>query len=474
MLYRRLAESLVAQLQQGVYQVNEKLPSVRAQAKRSQVSIATVNAAYGLLAQSGWIEAKPKSGYFVKRRQLPPVGRPRLVSVKSRPQSVSNQELAIQVQREMMVDKDRNFSCAIPDLSFAITAEVQKSFARLSRAPGRREMGYNLPEGLFELRQQVARRAIDAGMHISPAEVIVTMGAQNALSLALQAVLKRGDIIAVESPCYYGLSQVIEALGLKAIEIPSDHDTGVSLPALQLALRQWPVKAILSIATFSNPLGYSLPDAHKQAIVELAVKHDICVIEDDVYGELHFDGQRAKTFKTFDPDGRVIWCSSVSKTMDPQLRVGWLEAGRYYDAVLRHKYASCLATPGLPQAVTADIMSKGLFDRHLRQARSAYKERCARMHTYMHQYFPDETLASSPKGGLVIWFEMPAKVDMTELYYQCRAVGIRIAPGELFSNSGLYKNCFRLNFAHDWTVEREQSMRLIGEKLKAAVFAARH
>ena len=466
LLYAQLADNLIDHIQSGVYKIGEKMPSVRTLAKREQVSIATVNSAYAILEERGWVQAKPKSGYFVNRTTQTIIGLPSQIKVKTKPRAVTTKDLALEVQREATMTKGRNFSCAIPDLQLSITSVIQKTFTRLARMGSHMGEGYDSTEGSFELRQQIARRGIDAGVHVSPDALITTVGAQNAISLALRAITKPGDIIAVESPCYFGLLQMIEAFGLKAIEIPADSETGMSVEALKLALQQWPIKTILCISTFSNPLGCTIPDEHKKEIIDLVIEHDICLIEDDIYGELQFEGRRPKTFKAFDPDGRVLWCSSVSKTMDPQLRVGWIAPGRYYDEVLRQKYTSYLASPSLPQAVTADVMSKGLYDRHLRQARSLYKQRSEQLRDMARLYFPDETLASSPKGGLVTWFEMPKKVDATALYHQCREMDIRIAPGELFSVSGLYRNYFRLTFSNEWTSEREQALKTVGKHLK--------
>ncbi len=466
LLYAQLADNLIDHIQNGVYKVGEKMPSVRTLAKREQVSIATVNSAYAILEERGWVQAKPKSGYFVHRTSQSNIGLPSQITVKTRPRAVTTKDLALEVQREATMVKWRNFSCAIPDLQLSISSVIQKTFTRLARLGTHMGEGYDSTEGSFELRQQIARRGIDAGVHVSPDALITTVGAQNAISLALRAITKPGDIVAVESPCYFGLLQMIEAFGLKAIEIPADSETGMSVEALKLALQQWPIKTILCISTFSNPLGCTIPDDHKKEIIDLVVEHDICLIEDDIYGELQFEGRRPKTFKAFDPDGRVLWCSSVSKTMDPQLRVGWIAPGKYYDEVLRQKYTSYLASPSLSQAVTSDVMSKGLYDRHLRQARSLYKQRSEQLRDMARLYFPEETLASSPKGGLVTWFEMPKKVDATALYHQCRELDIRIAPGELFSVSGLYRNYFRLTFANEWSTEREQALKVVGHHLK--------
>lgn len=469
LLYAQLADQLISDIGEGVYRIGNRLPSVRALAKREQVSIATVNSAYAILEQRGWIEARPKSGYFVKRTRMDPIDLPNTSAMKPKPRPVTTSELAMEVQRGSSISAGSSFCAAIPDLDFPIANLVRRTFTRLSRHSASYGHGYDSPEGLFELRQQIARRAIDAGIHISPDALITTLGAQNSLALALRAITSPGDIVAVESPCYFGLLQMIESFGLKAIEIPADPKTGMSVDALTLALQRWPIKTILTISSFSNPLGCTIPSAHKKSIMALVQQYDISLIEDDIYGELQFEGHRPKTFKTFDVDGRVLWCSSVSKTIDPQLRVGWIAPGRFYRDVLQHKYVNSVASPTLPQWVTADIMAKGLYDRHLRHARAAYKQRAEHLMDLARQYFPDVMRASSPEGGLVTWFEMPRHIDATALYHVCRDKDIRIAPGELFSISGLYQHCFRLNYAKSWTPEREAAIAQIGHQLKAMI-----
>ncbi len=466
LLYVKLADQIIAHISEGVYKVGTRLPSVRALSKSHQVSIATVSSAYAILEDRGWAEARPKSGYFVKRSTIEPIDLPKTTRAKPKPRPVTSTELAMQVQSDAVRKEGISFSSAIPDLEFAISAEVRRTFTRLSRLPASFGNGYNASEGLFELRKQIARRAIDAGIHIAPDAIITTLGAQNSISHALRSMTKPGDIVAVESPCYFGLLQMIEAYGLKAIEIPADPADGMSIEALTLALQKWPVKVVLSIAAFSNPLGCVIPADNKRKILQLLAQHDLCLIEDDIYGELQFEGRRPKSFKAFDTDGRVIWCSSVSKTIDPHLRVGWIAPGKYYQAVLQQSFISSIAPPTLPQVVTADIMAKGLLDRHLRHARASYHQRYLRLMELAREHFPKEMRASSAKGGLVAWFEMPRSIDATALYHRCREEGIFIAPGELFSISGLYQHCFRMNFSSPWTPQREQAMATIGQYLK--------
>lgn len=466
LLYAQLAEQLIDQIRLGLYPAGERLPSVRKLAERERVSIATVNAAYGLLIDRGWAEARPKAGYFVKHhaeRCLKPL---QTLGRKPRPRAVTTSELAMEVQRGSSCAQGHSFCAAVPDLNFAIHKAIPKSFARLARCDYSHPTGYDEPEGWLELRRQIARRAVDAGLALSPDDIITTAGCQNAIALALRAITKPGDIVAVESPCYFGLMQMLESFELRVLEIPSDLQHGININALTEALEKWPVKVLLTIASFSNPLGCCIPDSHKAEIMALMQRHDVAVIEDDIYGELQFSGNRPKALKAFDSDGRVLWCASVSKTLDPQLRVGWIAPGRYFEAMLQQKYIYGISQPIMAQKVTADIMAQGLYDRHLRQAREAYRQRALRLADLMNDCFPDYTRASQPQGGLVTWVELPKGFNATQLYQRCLDEHIRIAPGELFSVSGQYQHCFRINFAKPWTAPREQSIARIGEHIK--------
>ncbi|TGN40154.1 aminotransferase-like domain-containing protein [Marinobacter confluentis] len=468
-LYAQLADSLSQQIREGLFRTGDKMPSVRHLARREAVSISTVTTAYSLLEQWGWVEARPKSGYFVARRQDDRLAMPRQVKMKPRPRAATTSELVMEVQRDSANQKGVSMSAAIPALDFPILGNVQRAFTRLSRTRKYLGVGYDAPEGLPEFRQQIARRAVDAGVHVSPDEIISTAGCQNAMALGLRVLTQPGDIIALESPCYYGLIQMAEAFGLKVIEIPAHHDTGISVEALKLALEKWPIKALVSVATFSNPLGSIIPDERKQELMELLEKYDVPMIEDDIYGELYFGDRRPKSVKAFDRDGRVLLCSSVSKTIDPQLRVGWIMPGRYLEKVTHQKFIQQVSGSTLPQMVTAEIMAQGAYDRHLRQARETYRMRSQQLVDLVSQHFPENTRLSRPKGGLVAWVELPDRVNTTELYHRGRSQNLTIAPGEIFSASGQYKCCFRINFAQGWSPERVAAVQTFGEWIRESL-----
>ncbi|SEA08580.1 transcriptional regulator, GntR family [Desulfuromusa kysingii] len=451
----------------GAITVGERMPSVRQLSKLENVSISTVTAAYHLLEEQGWIAVRPKSGYYVRRQVRDSLEVPSTSEIQSRPVLATTSQLVMDVQREISKPNAVSFSRAIPATDFPITRHLERTYTRLSRMRKHLGIGHTNPVGPYELRQQIAHHAVDAGVAISPASIVTTAGCLNAMGLCLQVLTQPGDVVAVESPCYYGILQLIEAYGLKAVEIPVHHQTGLSLGALKLAMEQWPIKVVLSVSSFSNPLGCSIPDERKKELVLLLEQYQVPLIEDDIYGDLYFGRRRTRAIKAFDTQGLVLLCSSLSKTIDPQLRVGWILSERYYQELLHRKFLNMLSTPILPQLVSAEILSQGIYERHLRHAREAYQYRYRHLVDLVSEHFPTTTKISRPQGGIVAWFELPKHVDATELYHYGRKHDVLIAPGEMFSLNKQYQHCFRLNYSARWTPEKEKAIEKLGQWVAA-------
>ncbi len=287
------------------------------------------------------------------------------------------------------------------------------------------------------------------------------------MTLCLRAVAKSGDIIALESPTFYGLLQVVESLGLKALEIPTHPQHGISLDALKLAIEQWPVKACAIVGNFNNPMGYCMPEGDKQALVKLLDRHHIPLIEDDVYGDLVFDHHRPAAAKSFDAGDNVLYCSSFSKTLSPGLRVGWVVPGKYQEQIEYLKYITSLATPTLPQLAISDFLQRGGYDRYLRQVRGQYARQVARITRAVSQHFPEGTRVTQPVGGFVIWVELPEGTDAMAIFHQALAKGISIAPGPIFSASQKYANFIRINCAQPWDERLEAAIIFLGKLAQA-------
>lgn len=463
-LYKRLSEDIADQIRQGIYTTGEKLPSVRMLAKQRHVSVSTVLMAYNTLEDWSLIEVRPKSGYYVKAQASHQLAPPKIVQSTPTPKRVSSSQMVMDVMRDSSDPRFISLGAAIPASDFAIINQLKKTFARIVRTETFLGIGYDSTKGSEPLRRQLARRAVDSGVYVSPEDIVITAGCQGAIGLCLRALTQPGDIVAVETPSYYGLLQLIESLGLKVIEIPSDPITGMSIEAFRLALEQWPIKVLLGVPNFSNPVGALMPDAHKQQLVNLLYEYDIPFIEDDIYGELSYSERRPKAVKAFDTRGQVLLCSSASKVLEPQLGLGWVMPGRYLDKIDYERFLSSSCHFRLPQLAVAEILSRGSFDRHLRIARESYQQRRDRLIDLVCRYFPDNTCLSKPQGGFVAWLELPNKVDATQLYLEAKSRGVIVAPGTIFSsNPDKYRHSIRLSYADEWSREREQAIKMLGE-----------
>jgi len=280
------------------------------------------------------------------------------------------------------------------------------------------------------LRHQIARRALAAGCRVSPSDVVITSGAQEAINLSLRAVARPGDVIAVESPTYFGILESAASLKLKVLEISTHPQGGMDLDELEQAIKKHSVKACVVMPNCHNPLGYVLPNSHKQALVELTARGNVAVIEDDLYGDLAFDDARPLTAKSFDRKGLVLLCSSASKALSPGYRIGWVFAGRFQAEVERLKLITSMAAPSLPQWVVAEFLSSGGYDRHPKRLRAALAGQVETLRQAAFQCFPKGTRISRPAGGHMLWIELPAKIDAMKLWRAALGEHITILAGD--------------------------------------------
>ena len=460
--YEQVAQALRQRIEHGIYRVGDRLPSIRALCREFTVSVSTAQAAYARLEDAALIEARPKSGYYVLPRQTPSV-LPAMTRPAQRPLDVSQWDQVLELVGMPRDDAVLMLGRGIPDLESVTLKPLQRLLASLHRRGDIHGLNYDALVGSLELRRQIARLATGSGCLLHPDDVLITTGCQEALAISIRTLASPGDVIAVDSPSFYGTMQILKANGLKALEIPTDPCTGVSLEALELALEQWPIRAIQVTPTCNNPLGYTMPESRKRALVALAQRFDVAIIEDDIYGDLAFTTPRPKSLKAFDDDGRVLLCSSFSKTLNPGLRVGWIAPGRYRDQVMHMKYVSTGASATLPQLAVAEFIIKGHYERHLREMIRQYQRHRDILLGWIEQHFPTGTGVSYPQGGFLLWLELPGGVDCVRLNDRLAASNIRIAPGSLFSASGKYRHCLRLNYASLLTPVVAAAIRTVGE-----------
>jgi DNA-binding transcriptional MocR family regulator len=466
--YEALAADIEASIRNGALRAGDRLPSVRQASSSRGISPATVFEAYYLLESRGLVRSRPRSGYYVApaARALPPepaqASRP---DAQARPVEVS--ELVFQILGSAM-------SRDVVPLGSAFPAPTLFPLERLGRATATGITGLDpwstvddLTPGNAQLRQQIALRYLIDGVQLAPDEIVVTHGAMEALNLCLAAVCSPGDAVVVESPCFYACLQALERLGLRAIEIATDPRGGIDLDALEAAIVRHRPKACWVMTNFQNPLGSAMDDPKKRALVELAARHELPLIEDDVYGELHFGPRPAHT-KAFDADGWVMHCSSFSKTLAPGWRIGWVAPGRFLQKVARLKLTTSLATSLPAQLGIARFLERGSITRHLHGLRLALRKQRDDYLDAIARAFPAGTRVSRPNGGYFLWLELPGDVDALALQRDAMAAGISLAPGPMFSASRSFRNCVRINYGHPLTTRVEGALRTVGRLAKKA------
>jgi DNA-binding transcriptional MocR family regulator len=471
-LYEELAHRLSEAIAAGSLRAGDRLPSVRQLSTQHRVSISTAMQAYRCLENRRLIEARPKSGYFVLSRvhrlaepapsSPPPAARPVGVNEYVMEYLACSEQAGV-----------APLGCATPHESLYPGEKLQRLMASIGRRRPELAARYVMSTGTEQLRSAIARRAVEFGCALDPDDIIVTNGCTEALNLALRAVARPGDTIALESPTYFTLLQIIQSLGMKALEIPTHPRDGISLDALELATREpGAVKAAMLIANFSNPLGSLLPDERKERLVQMLAARGIPLIEDDIYGECYFGRARPFVAKRWDTTGNVLLCGSFTKSVAPGLRIGWIAPGRFRHEVELLKFITSITTPELPQLAIAEFIANGGYDHHLRRMRAAFVQQVGQMSEAVAEHFPAECRLTQPAGGFVLWVELPPEVDSVRLFQAARVQGIAIGPGPMFSNTGKYRNFIRLNCGHPMSARLELAVARLGELVRAQMRAA--
>ncbi|WP_435606735.1 PLP-dependent aminotransferase family protein [Pseudomonas knackmussii] len=459
--YSQLAQTLGQRIEQGLYRPGDRLPSVRTLSEEYGVSISTVQQAYRVLEDSGLVEPRPKSGYFVpEQRHIPAL--PAMTRPAQRPVEISQWDQVLEQVRSAPGGELVQLGRGTPDIASPSLRPMQRAMANAARRTDLRSLGYEGIQGSLPLREQISRLMLDSGCQVPPSELVITTGCQEALAVTLRAICQPGDIVAIDSPSFHGAMQALKAHGLKALEIPTDPANGVSLEALELAMEQWPVKLILLTPNCNNPLGYIMPDARKRALLNLAQRYDVPILEDDVYGELAYCYPRPRSIKSFDTDDRVLLASSFSKTVAPGLRTGWVAPGRYLDRILHFKYIASGTCAPQPQMALAEFVGGGHYEPHIRRMRAQYQRHRDLMSDWVYRYFPEGTRASRPQGGFMLWVELDPQFDSVRLNQVLRSQGVQVAAGNIFSASGKYRNCLRMNYSNRDLARIEEAVRRVG------------
>ncbi len=468
-LYQQLAGKIAQNILDGVLKTGDKLPSVRTLSKDHGISLSTAFKTYVELENKGLIEARPKSGYYVRFTDR----KGRLVSTaphsEKEPFDVNVDEMLAMVYGSINKTGVSQLSMAAPALSLLPESKLNKTMAEAIRENAFSCINYEDIQGNLRLRQQVAKNALTWGGTFTADEIVSTQGCMEALVFCLKAVAEPGDTIAIESPTYFGIFNVMQSQGLKVLEIPTDPQTGISIEYLAQAIEKVNIKACLFTPNFTNPLGCVMPDQRKQQLVALLANKEIPLIEDDIYGDLFFGKSRPRTCKSYDKNGLVLLCSSVSKSLAPGYRVGWCIPGKFKDKVLNIKLMHTISSATPTQAAIGLFFETGRFDLHMRNLRKALHTQCLRYLQATFDYFPEEVKVNQPAGGYVLWVELPKAVNAFEIFRTALKQQIGIYPGQVFSTDGRFTNYIRISFGHPFSAKIAHSIQVLGELIRSSM-----
>ena len=467
-IYLRIAGIIEQQILSGTLRSGDKLPSLRTICREYGISQNSALSAYYHLESKMLIETRPQSGYYVKYSRL----RMPAVANASRPSGIAsfgiNEQLVSRVYDSLGESCHLPLSLAAPANEFLPIAKLNKGLLQATRELKGSGVAYEKAQGNERLRRQIAQWAFNMEAQISHDDLITTSGCLNALSYSMMAVTEQGDTVAMESPVSFGMLQLAQALHLKVMELPTHPETGVDLNALEEAMKSGNIKACLLISNFSNPLGSCMPDEHKRTAAQLAEKYNVPIIENDLNGDVYFGSHRPKSCKTYDESGMVLWCGSVSKTLAPGYRVGWTAPGKFKEKVLRMKLYHAISCTTITQEVIAGFLETGRYESHLRKLRHTLHGNLMKFSAAISDYFPAGTLTSHPKGGFVLWVELPGDINTLELYETAIARKISFAPGRIFTMQTEYDNCLRLNYGLVWNQKLENDLKILGLLAKSS------
>ncbi|MCU0507885.1 MAG: PLP-dependent aminotransferase family protein [Anaerolineae bacterium] len=459
--YEQVASEIARLIDSGTFRPGDAIPSVRELSRQHGVSIATVVQAYYLLEAQGLIEARDRSGFYVRTARPSALPEPDISAPRSDPTGVSVRDVVAEVS---LADTRHpnlvQLGAAHPNTSLGAPTALTRIQASVARRMGHRIGMYDYVPGCEPLRVQIAQRALSSGCRLSPDDVIITTGCTESINLCLRAVCRPGDTVAIESPTGFDALLSLDVLGLQALEIPTHPRDGISLDALRFALDHHRVSACLVVTNYNNPLGSCMPDDHKRDLVDLLAARDIPLIENDIFGEIHFQDRRPNVAKAYDRKGLVMLCSSFSKSLCPGFRVGWVVPGRFMPAIRWLKYTTSLASPTLSEYAIAEFVASGSYDPYIRRIRRTYERYVGALSDAVRRFFPPECRLTRPGGGFLLWVQLPERIDSLDLYRRALSAGIAITPGYLFSPTNQYRNFIRLNAAN-WSDETLPALRTL-------------
>ena len=467
--YEEIAHQISGAIKEGTISYGSRLPSLRTLSSRYNCAVSVVMQAYELLERQGLAYAVEKSGFFARNPLSTPLPEPQ------KEKYYLNSEEAVPLSIIGRIVEAGNDSSVIPlgagnpHESLLPAKHLKQSILSVLKEEPRLLTEYCDEGGNRELRRALTSVMLDRGVSLSYRDILITNGCSEALGLAIESCSSPGDIIVTESPVFLGIIQILDQLKRRVITIPTDAEEGMNLKNLESVLQKEDVKAVIMTALYQNPLGFVMGEENRQKAVKMTAQYGVPLIEDDVYNSCSFEGRQERPLKSFDTSDNVIYCSSLSKTISPGVRIGWLAGGKKHEQCRKLKMSLSLGGSAMVQKAVAGYLTTPRYEKNLQNLQKMISRQAAEMRQLLITAFPEGTAITNPAGGFYFWVELPERTDCLELFEKALQEGISSVPGQAFSVGERYRNCLRISYASPITEETRTAVIRLGELIRKAM-----
>jgi len=461
-LYRQIVAQVIARIEDGSLPVGTLLPPERKLADRLQVNRTTVVTAYRDLVATGMVEARVGRGTWVSDAVMDGANPPQPFAWQTL-FSATTERMRDPVMRDMLAAMHQPgtiaFGTGAPAPELFPVDQFRQAMNEALGLQGTDLFVYGAVQGSLPLREALVAWMARGGIRTTAEQVVVLHGSQQGLDLIARVLLEPGDAVVVESPTYLGALPVFRGAGVRLLPVALDHD-GMRMDLLEQILARHRPKFIYTLPTFQNPTGVTMPLARRHALLALAARYGVPIVEDDPYGELAYGDDPPPRLAALDRRGLVIYLSTMSKLFLPGLRLGWLTAPPpVAEAVTLVRQSVDVHPNSAMQHILQTFLARGWLAEHVATLRPAYRERRDAMLAALDRMAPAGMTWSEPAGGYFIWCRLPGGMRARTLAVEATREGVSFVTGESFSPSGGERDAIRLNFTGTSPAEITEGIR---------------
>lgn len=485
-LYQQIRQHISRLILEGTLPAHTRLPATRQLAADLGVNRITANAAYAELEAAGLVYGQPGRGTYVSAVaiQEPLTGG---LSVENGPRKPGERPLwqeslaarpmpATDLQWSNLLKRAQepgviSFAGGVPGVETFPIEDFRSAMQAVFKHDGQEAMNYGAPQGYIPLRESICDFLREQGIAAKPEGILITSGSQQALSLVAMALLQPGDCVVVESPTYANAIQLFQWLRVQVLGIPMDEE-GMRVDLLERLIKSQPAQLIYTMPTFHNPTGITMSGRRRRALLALAERYSLPIVEDDYIGGLRYEGAQEPSLKAMDSGGNVIHVSTYSKMLMPGPRIGFvLTQDPLLERLVALKHQIDIGASDLIQRTLEAYIGDGRWRAHTRRVSRIYHRRRDVMVEALEEFFPQQAQWTVPKGGFFIWVRLPEWISILDLYRKAVERGAAFAPGPMFFPGEPAYPAFRLSFSQRSEEQIREGIRSLGEALQEMIMA---